>query len=362
MVSFLQTKVEGRVTVMEQLYDRALKALMEDHAAEMLPELLPGAELVSVENIELNRPNLRADLVYFIRYQGEPRILNVELQTDDDSDMNYRMLQYHIELYGRYRMPIISMVVYPFEKNIREPVFQEESGTGTSLFFRHQTLQLCLVEAEQCLRKGVISMYTLLPAMKGVTVAMLLQAITEIEKRYPQPHLTRHLLRFRTILRRSITLSHQDKQIVEGKLKSYDSLLAGDSELQKEIQEVIQERVQREVQEVQERVQREVQERVQREVQERVQREVQERVQREVQERVQREVQERVQREVQERIEERQQAVLDVVEVRFPALLEMAREQVAHLDDRNELRRLAKQIILAPDEMTARWALSTFAA
>ncbi len=351
MVSFLQTKVEGRVTVMEQLYDRALKALMEDHAAEMLPELLPGAELVSVENIELNRPNLRADLVYFIRYQGEPRILNVELQTDNDSDMNYRMLQYHIELYGRYRMPIISMVVYPFEKNIREPVFQEESGTGTSLFFRHQTLQLCLVEAEQCLRKGVISMYTLLPAMKGVTVAMLLQAITEIEKRYPQPHLTRHLLRFRTILRRSITLSHQDKQIVEGKLKSYDSLLAGDSELQKEIQEVIQERVQREVQEV-------IQERVQREVQE----VIQERVQREVQERVQREIQERVQREIQERIEERQQAVLDVVEVRFPALLEMAREQVAHLDDRNELRRLAKQIILAPDETTARWALSTFAA
>ncbi len=47
------------VLSMEQIYDRALKALMEDHAAEMLPELLPGAELVTVENTELNRMNLR---------------------------------------------------------------------------------------------------------------------------------------------------------------------------------------------------------------------------------------------------------------------------------------------------------------
>ena len=143
----------------EHIYDRALKALMEDHAAEMLPELLPGAELVSIENTELNRPNLRADLVYLIKYRGEPRILNLELQTASDSKMNYRMLQYFVELLGRYEMPIISMVMYPFETNVLEPILRKESGTGTSLSFQHEILRLWLEDAEQCLRRGVVSMY-----------------------------------------------------------------------------------------------------------------------------------------------------------------------------------------------------------
>ncbi len=285
---------------MEQIYDRALKALMEDHAAEMLPELLPRAELVSIENIELNRLNLRADLVYFIKYRGEPRVLNLELQTERDSSMNYRMLQYFVELLGRYKIPIISMVMYPFETNVPEPILQQESGTGTSLLFQHEILRLWLEDAEQCLRRGVVSMYTLLPAMKGVTVAMLLQAVEEMEHLYAPVQLARHLIRFQTLLRRSKTLSEQDKKIVEEKLQPYDSLLDENPEVQRNVANII--------------------------------------------------------------VEERQQAVLDVVEARFPGLLGMAQVQVAHLDDRNELRRLAKQIILAPDEQTARWALNTYAA
>ena len=320
---------------MEQIYDRALKALMEDHAVEMLPELLPGAELISIENTELNRSNLRADLVYLIKYKGEPRILNLELQTDRDADMNYRMLLYFAELLGRYRMPIISMVMYPFETNVPEPILEQESGTGTSISFKHETLRLWLEDAEQCLRRGVVSMYTLLPAMKGVTVAMLLQAINEIELRYPQPHLTRHLLRFQTILRRSKTLSQQDKQIVEARMKSYDSLLDGDVELQKEIQEVIHRGIEEGLQREAEKLQREA-----------------EKLQREA-EKLQREAEESI-------IAEQQQTVLYIVEVRFPALLEVAKQNVPLLKRRNELRQLAKQIMRAPDETFARWALNTF--
>ena len=319
---------------MEPIYDRALKALMEDHAAEMLPELLPGAELVSVENIELNRPNLRADLVYLIKYKGEPRILNLELQTERDTDMNYRMLLYFTELFGRYRMTIISMVMYPFETNVSEPILEQESGTGTSISFRHEILRLWLEDAEQCFRRGVISMYTLLPAMKGVTVAMLLQAITEIELRYPQPYLTRHMLRFRTILRRSKTLSEQDKQRVEARMKSYDSLLDGDVELQKEIQELVQRRTEEEIQKEVGRIQKEAEKEA---------------------ERIQKEAENSV-------IAEQQQTVLYLVEARFPTLLDGARQNVPLIKGRSELSQLAKQILRAPDETFARWALNTFEA
>ncbi|GAC1624718.1 MAG: hypothetical protein NVS4B11_20190 [Ktedonobacteraceae bacterium] len=100
------------------------------------------------------------------------------------------------------------------------------------------------------------------------------------------PHLTRHLLRFRTILRRSKTLSEQDKRTVEAKMKSYDSLLDGDVELQKEIQEVIQEGIQKGIQE---------------------------------------KIAESERNGLQQGIQQgMQQVILDIVEVRFPSLLEVA--------------------------------------
>ena len=97
-------------------------------------------------------------------------------------------------------------------------------------------------------------------------------------------------------------------------MKSYDSLLDGDVELQKEIQEVIH---------------------------------------RGIEEGLQREAEESI-------IAEQQQTVLYIVEVRFPALLEVAKQNVPLLKGRNELRQLAKQIMRAPDETFARCALNTF--
>src|SRR5437588_8016735 len=102
-----------------QPYDSALKSLMGDHAAEMLPEILPECRLISEQSAEIARTNLRPDLVYLIQYKGEPHILNLELQTSEDTDMAYRMLLYNVELYGKYRLPVISMVMYPFETSIK---------------------------------------------------------------------------------------------------------------------------------------------------------------------------------------------------------------------------------------------------
>jgi hypothetical protein len=57
------------------------------------------------KNNELTRLNLRADIVYLIEYKGELRILNMELQTDAEKQMAFRMLVYHLELYDKYQLP-----------------------------------------------------------------------------------------------------------------------------------------------------------------------------------------------------------------------------------------------------------------
>jgi len=273
---------------------------MEDHAAEMLPEILPESRLISEQNAELARTNLHPDLVYLIEYKGKQRILNLELQTNEDSDMAFRMLLYHVELFGKYRLPVISMVMYPFETNIPEPVFREESGAETLLVFQHRVLCLWTLEVEQYVRRRAVSMYTLLPAMKGANAPMLLQAVEEMEQEYKGLHLARHLVRFRTILRRSKTLSEQDKQIVEERLHMYDSLLDEDPDIQERVAKA--------------------------------------------------------------KIEAQQRTILIFVKARFPALAEIAQERIVQLNKLDELNRLTEQIAGAPDEDTARWALKTFAA
>jgi hypothetical protein len=223
-----------------QPYDRALKSLMEDHAAEMVPELVPGARYIEEKNNELTRLNLRADIVYLIEYNGQLRILNMELQTEAEKNMAFRMLVYSLELYGKYDLPVISVVLYPFETAIPEPVFEMEASSKTRIRFDHDVLCLWTLDAEPFLQRRIVSMYTLLPAMKGITASMLLQAIAEMEQAYTGEHLRHHLRRFRTILRRSRTLSEQDKQLVEDKMHSYDSLLESDPEFQQSMAEAQQ--------------------------------------------------------------------------------------------------------------------------
>jgi hypothetical protein len=283
-----------------QPYDRALKSLMEDHAAEMLPELLPESLLVGEQNTEINRTNIRADLVYLIQYRGTLHILNLELQTNTDSDMPYRMLQYHLELYGKYRLPVISMVMYPFETAIPDPLFEEKSGEETLLAFSYRELRLWTLEAEPYVRKHVVSMYTLLPAMRGANAPMLLQVIEEMEQRYEGRHLGHHLVRLRTILRRSKTMSEQDKSIIEDRLHSYDSLLDEDPDFQEKYEKG--------------------------------------------------------------KLQGQQNTIVIFVEARFPSLKEMAQQQVLRLTTSDDLNRLTKLLALAPDETTAQWVLSSFAA
>lgn len=280
-------------------YDNALKALFGDRGAEIIPELVPGAEVIEERDSEIKRENLRADIVRLILYRGEPHILNMELQTDADSNMPKRMLRYHVDLHLTHDLPVLSVVLYLFETDVPTPPFEEKSGEEVLLSMKYQVVALWTLDARECVRKGVLGMYTLLPGMGGADAQLLLYAIGEMEKHFPRPFFEQHMRRFWRILRRAKTLSEQDKQTVEARImQTYDSLIDEDPE-----------------------------------------------------------VQERVAR---GKVEGARQIVVDFVEARFPDLKELAQQRVGLLTNSETLSLLAKQIATVPDEATARWLLGTF--
>jgi len=158
-------------------------------------------------------------------------------------------------------------------------------------------------------------MYTLLPAMRGISASMLLQAIEEMEQYYKEPKLGHHLIRFRTILRRSKTVSDQDKQEVEKKLQTFDSLLDKDPYIQE-----------------QKALERSLGVTLGKEL-----------------------------GRTEGRIQELQQLLLETVEERFPSLVQLAQQKSKQNLKPEVLRKLVKQVIAAPDEATVRKLLSTFA-
>src|SRR5579875_1454751 len=72
----------------------------------------------------------------------------------------------------------------------------------------------CFIMSRSYVEQHIISMYTFLPVMHGVTMALLMQAIHEMEQTYDRPHFARHLFRFQRILMRTTMLSAEEKQAV----------------------------------------------------------------------------------------------------------------------------------------------------
>ena len=101
-----------------QIYDRALKSLLGDEAAEILPRLIDDVVLLGKQNIEIDRTTLKADLVYNVLHKGKPCIMSLELQTGASTNMEIRLLQYHVGLHDKHKLPVISVVMYPFETSI----------------------------------------------------------------------------------------------------------------------------------------------------------------------------------------------------------------------------------------------------
>src|SRR5258708_1684473 len=93
------------------VYDTTLKSLFGEEAALIVPTLIPGIEIIDDKNVELDRSTLKCDLVYNILVGGVPAIMNTELQTDTETDMVLRVLQYHTLLLAKYKKPVFSVVL-----------------------------------------------------------------------------------------------------------------------------------------------------------------------------------------------------------------------------------------------------------
>ncbi|MDQ2903607.1 MAG: hypothetical protein M3Y81_08650 [Chloroflexota bacterium] len=253
-------------------------------------------------NVEVIRPTMLTDRVYRVRYRGQQHILHLELETGSQVQMPARLLFYHAGILDRYDLPVISMVIYPFQVSMAESPLRETSGPEEILIFHFKTLPLCKLSDIQFVDAHATSMYALLPAMGHASDEILLQAIQEMVELYRpnQAKLSRLFVWFGVLLRRSGTLSAEEKRKVEERLQMYDNLLDEDPYLQKHAQKMAQRMAQGIAQ------------------------------------------------------NKFRETILGLVQERFPALHDEVEQKIAAIDETNALQNIILALALATDEVSAR--------
>jgi len=142
--------------------------------------------------------------------------------------MQRRLLQYHAGLHAKFNLPVLSVIIYPFKTSVKRPPYKVECGDKLLLAFHHETICLWELDAEPIVKKHIISLYTLLPAMQGANPDLLSQALKEMAQRYTRQQLDNRIVWLGFIMMRATTMSDEDKRIVEEELRvqyHYDELI-----------------------------------------------------------------------------------------------------------------------------------------
>ena len=289
-----------------QPYDNLLKSLFEGQEKQMLPIFLPGAEYLATLNVEVVRPPLRVDRVYRVKYKGKKGIAHIEFESGSNNDMADRLLEYHAYLRRKYKLPVISIIVYPFPTKMAESPLRETFDDEDLLIFRFRVFPLWQQHADQYINEHAVVMYALLPTMAGANASLLHKAIDDMVKYYKgnDAKLATELRWMGIVLRKVKTLPRTDKRKIQERLNMWDDLMERDPKMRKI----------------------------------------------------------RKESEAKGLAEGLQKAVITAVKLRFPPLTELAQRKISRVRQPDVLNLLLDQMTEVPDEDAARSLLDRIAA
>ena len=298
----------------QQPYDNLLKSLLEGQEKQMLPYFVPGVEYLETLNVEVVRTPLRVDRVYLVRRKGRKKIVHLEFESGPNNDMAARLLDYHGYLFRKYKLPVKSVIVYPFPTKMAESPLREEDEDGEIVTFHFRVFPLWQLQAEQYVHDHAIVMYALLPTMQGADTTLLHKAIDEMVEYYKgdDTKLAQELRWIGIVLRRVKSIAREDKREIQERLNMWDDLMEKDPKMRK--------------------IRRES------------------------------EAKGRAKGKTEGLVEGLRRAIITAVKLRFPSLVELAEQRVAQINRPDKLNLLLDQIASAPDEAAVRSLLGLVAA
>jgi hypothetical protein len=220
--------------------------------------------------------------------------------------MALRLRVYNAVLHLDYKLPVISLVIYPFRTKMAQSPLKVHVGPHQIVDFLFFTLALFEQDAERYVREHITCMYPLLPTMKGANHALIKQATDELVALYREDEVTlsQQIVWLELFLERTDTIPPLEKSEIQEHLKVYDLLWLENPK----------------VQQIRADGKREGQA---------------------------------------EGVEVLQRTLINFINVRFPALSELAHQKVPHIKKLSVLEQLTNQMYIAPDTHIAHFLLAS---
>jgi predicted transposase YdaD len=297
-------------------FDNLVKALFGEDGAQIVAELVEGAQVLSAENVELDRSKLKADVVYKGPYgltKRQNAVYDFEFQAGPDTDLIYRLLLYLAALYEHYKCLIICVIIYLFRCSVvKSPHIMRCDEDGEEILaVKFRVICLWEMDPQPIVAKHLLPLYTFLPAMKDPSVELLMQALKEMAHHYDRAKLAYRFMWFSHMLRRTDTMSDQDKKTIREEIKmlyGYEEIIQDDPVIQNLLD-------QRELLGKAEGI---------------------------------------LEGEVRGKMENMKDVILSTLSIRFsPALAAKAQPVIMPIQDYEALKRLHRQLLRADDEQTA---------
>lgn len=154
---------------MAKLWDDLMKMLVGANPQHFVSLLLSGAQFESELVTELKSRTIEADLLYIVIWNDQKVVLHVEFQRRRDGNMGKRLWEYNILTTYLSGLPVCSFALYlRKDGNIVKPPYQQMLPDGEVVhLFYFRNIQLWELSAEVLKQPGVEGMLPLLPLMKG---------------------------------------------------------------------------------------------------------------------------------------------------------------------------------------------------
>ena len=170
---------------MDKVWDNSLSTLLNSHPQAFLDLLLPGARCLQQHRTKLSGTQRQPDAVLEVERYGEIFIFNPEFQSAQDKKMAARLLLYHMLLWNEFQrkdeykekdLAIRACVLALLEraKIPPSPLVWTQPGEPSGqqverVRFSYEVVELWKIRCEVLLALGHVALYPLLPLTEGGT-------------------------------------------------------------------------------------------------------------------------------------------------------------------------------------------------
>ncbi len=159
-------------------FDNATKRLLREKPQHFVSWLVPEGIFKTNLSVELKSRNIYADGLFAITVNELPALLHTEFQTGKDGLMGERLLEYSVLASSENNwLPVYTYVIYLRRDGDvpKSPLIRKlPSGEEVHRFY-YQVIEVAKISAKQLLQRGLLGLLPLLPLTDGGTQPEVMQ-------------------------------------------------------------------------------------------------------------------------------------------------------------------------------------------